>query len=116
MMRQRWRIAVAVGLVGAARPLHSTATSRTVSPLQVFVEPGAGPGPLVGFIHGARTALDGEVYLASSKPVLAVSWLPSSSALLFGRMARGASTGRPPVRGGSAEALVGDGFLHSLLL
>ncbi len=72
MIRQRGLIAVAVVLVVAALPLHSAETAApAASPLQVFVEPGAGPDPLVQFIHGARAELDGEVYLASSKPVLA---------------------------------------------
>jgi hypothetical protein len=39
--------------------------------LRVYVEPAAGVAPLVAFIDAARSRLDAEVYLASSKPVLA---------------------------------------------
>ena len=43
----------------------------SAAPLRVFVEPDTGVGPVVTFIDAARSRLDGEVYLASSKPVLA---------------------------------------------
>jgi phosphatidylserine/phosphatidylglycerophosphate/cardiolipin synthase-like enzyme len=38
--------------------------------LQLVVEPDDGVGPFVSFINAAQHTIDGEVYLASSKPVL----------------------------------------------
>src|SRR5437764_1224934 len=52
----------------ALPPVHRMGTAPA---LRVFVEPDAGVGPVVAFIDAARSSLDGEVYLASSKPVLA---------------------------------------------
>jgi cardiolipin synthase len=39
--------------------------------VSVYIEPRDGIAPIVQFIQTARQSLDGEVYLASSKPVLA---------------------------------------------
>ena len=38
--------------------------------LQLVVEPDDGVAPLVAFVNSAQHSIDGEVYLASSKPVL----------------------------------------------
>ena len=64
----------AVCSVALALLVGPTLPSRHVlsaAPLRVFVEPDTGVGPVVTFIDAARSRLDGEVYLASSKPVLA---------------------------------------------
>src|SRR5438105_1308243 len=52
----------------ALPPVHRMGTAPAV---RVFVEPDSGVDPVVAFIDAARSRLDGEVYLASSKPVLA---------------------------------------------
>jgi cardiolipin synthase A/B len=38
--------------------------------LALYIEPNAGVAPIVSFINAAKHSIDGEVYLASSKPVL----------------------------------------------
>jgi cardiolipin synthase len=48
-----------------------TPAQAASSPDTVYVEPAAGVAPLVAFIAHAQHSLDGEVYLVSSKPVLA---------------------------------------------
>src|SRR5919199_1415749 len=63
----RCSVALAL-LVGLTLPSRH---GLSAAPLRVFVEPDAGAGPVVAFIDAARSRLDGEVYLASSKPVLA---------------------------------------------
>src|SRR5919201_4962625 len=62
------RVAIVL-LCGPALPLMHRVGAAPA--LRVFVEPDAGVGPVVAFIDAARSRLDGEVYLASSKPVLA---------------------------------------------
>src|ERR671936_570893 len=62
------RVAIILLCGPALPPLHGVGAAPA---LRVFVEPDAGVGPVVAFIDAARAHLDGEVYLASSKPVLA---------------------------------------------
>jgi hypothetical protein len=62
------RVAIILLCGPALPPLHGVGAAPA---LRVFVEPDAGVGPVVAFIDAARSRLDGEVYLASSKPVLA---------------------------------------------
>ena len=51
----------------ALLPAHHAAAAGQ---LQLIIEPAGGVAPLVSFINSAQHSIDGEVYLASSKPVL----------------------------------------------
>ena len=57
-------VLVALSLSPMANP------ARAASQLQLVIEPDQGVAPLVSFIGAAQHTVDGEVYLASSKPVL----------------------------------------------
>jgi cardiolipin synthase len=65
----RWLASAAVlasaGLVPPPVSVHATSPSP-----QLYVEPDDGVAPLVSFINSAQHTLDGEIYLASSKPIL----------------------------------------------
>jgi cardiolipin synthase len=50
--------------------LPSARATAAAGQLQLVVEPNDGVAPLVSLINSARHTIDGEVYLASSKPVL----------------------------------------------
>ena len=54
-------------VVFALVPTHHVAAAGQ---LQLVIEPRDGVAPLMSFIASAQHTLDGEVYLASSKPVL----------------------------------------------
>lgn len=70
-MRTRHLARPILAILGAALlPAMPHVIHAADAPDRVFVEPAAGAAPLVAFIDAARHTLDGEVYLASSKPVL----------------------------------------------
>ena len=50
--------------------LPGTGQGRAAGSLQLVVDPDDGVAPLVTYINAAAHTLDGEVYLATSKPVL----------------------------------------------